>query len=205
MMIIYQLFLIRLMILIKPILTAPRADSTKLSPRDTFDSLPPLISEDDSGSWDLFYFSRTQDACLSSQTEFFISSTELDFCPGGGTKLPGGATPSPPANLELPDLLNVFGIGGEDEQSPDAVEKMTWEGEDLNSCRGRNPYRLHVCCSGELGYFDGVELYSIKDCVIRTYCTAAFFSRIGRTGLSWRIYLVGVCYSFSYAPLFHGT
>ena len=124
-MIIYQLFLIRLMILIKSILAAPRADSTKLSPRDTFDSSPPLISEDDSGSSDLFYSSRTQDACLSSQTELFISSTELGLCPGGGTKLPSDATPSPPANLELPDLLDVFGIGREDEQSPDAVDKMT--------------------------------------------------------------------------------
>ena len=170
------------MLLIKSILTVPLStDSSELSPRDIFGSSP-LINEDDSGSSDFFYSSSTQNACLSSQTELFISSNELDMCPGGGTKLPDEAMPLPPVNLGFPDLLDVFGIGGEDEQSPDAVNQMTWEGEDVNPCRGRNPYRLHVCCEGELGVFEGGQLNSIEDCVIRTYPVMAISTRFRSTG-----------------------
>lgn len=174
-----QLFSCHSIILIQSILATPLStDSSKLSPRDTFDSSPLLINEDDSGSSGFFYSSSAQNACLSSQTELFISSNELGVCPGGGTKLPDEATPLPPVNLDFPDLLNVFGIGGEDEQSPDAIDQMTWEGEDLNPCRGRNPYRLHVCCEGELGIFEGGRLNSIEDCVIRTYLIITLSTRL---------------------------
>lgn len=205
MLIICQLFSIHLILLIKSILTVPLStDSSKLSPRDTFGSSP-LINEDDSGSSDLFYSSSTQNACLSSQTELFISSNELGVCSGGGTKLPDEATPLPPVNLGFPDLFDVFGIGGEDEQSPDAVNRMIWEGEDVNPCRGRNPYRLHVCCEGELGIFEGSRLNSIEDCVIRTYLRVAISTRLRSTGFLLRVFLLGFCYSFSHAPLFLDT
>lgn len=150
------------------------------------------MNEDDSGPSDLFYSSGAQDACLSSQTELLISSNELGVCPGGGTQLPDEATPLPPVNLDIPDLFDVFGIGGEAEESPDAVNQMTWEGEDLNPCRGRNPYRLHVCCEGELGIFEGSRLHSIEDCVIRTYRIVALSSRMG--GGPWGLGCRGECF-----------
>lgn len=169
MLIIYQIYSIHLITLINFISAAPLiTDPTELLPREIFDSSPPLMTEDSESS-DFFYSSSTQRACLSSQTELFISSTEPDWCPGGGTKLPDEVTPLPSVKLDLPDVLDVFGIGGEDEQNPDAVNKGTWEGEDLNPCQGRSPYRLHVCCEGELGIFDGGRLSSIGDCVLRTY------------------------------------
>lgn len=206
MLIIYRLTSICLLIMIKFIFAVPTTrDQTKLSPREIFDPPPPFMSEDDSESPDTVYFSSTQDACLSSQTELFISSTQLGLCPGGGTKLPDEAAPLPPATLDLPDLLDVFGIEGEDEQSPDAANQMSWEDEDLNPCRGRNPYRLHVCCEGELGIFDGGQLYSIEDCVIRTYRIMAISTRFKGTRLLWRILLTGLWRSFCYAPMFHGT
>lgn len=188
----YQISSIWLMNLVKFIHAVPlTTDSTKLSPREMYYSSPSFIIEEDSGSPDLVYSSGTQDTCLSSQIEFLISSTELGLCPGAGTKQPEETTPLPPVNLDLPDLLDVFGIGGEDEQSPDAVNQVNWDNEDLNPCRGRNPYRLHVCCEGELGIFDGDRLYSIEDCVIRTYRTTALSIRFRRTGFMCRISLMG--------------
>lgn len=188
MLIIHQFPSMCMMIWTKSILAVPL--TTILSPRGIFDSFPPLITEDNSGSSDLVYSSSMQDACLSSQTELYISSTELGLCPGGGTTLPDKATPLPPANLELTDLLDVFGIGSEDEQSPDAVNQGSWDGEDLNPCRERNPYHLHFCCEGELRIFDGAQLYSIEDCVIRMYCMMTFFARFRRASLLWEYLLM---------------
>lgn len=168
------------------------SDSSKLSLRETFDLFPPSTNEDTTGPLDFSLLETTHDAAsLSSQTEPFALSAELGSCPAGGIERLDEATPLPPVNLELPDLLDVFGIGGEDEQSPDAINKGSfWDDENINPCRGRDPYRLHVCCEGELGTFDGAQMVSIDDCVIRMYCILVFFF----TGFKRTGFHCGFCY-----------
>lgn len=161
-----------LILFTNPILSVPLTtmDSPEFLLPETFSLVTPFIDDVDEANLRAldFSFAGTPDASLSTPMELLTLSPELGgSCPKRPEEAP------PPLKLEIPDLLNVFRIKGNDndnDKSLNAENSVNWDDEINDPCVVRAPYRLHVCCEGELGFFDGIQVYSIEDCVRRTYC-----------------------------------
>lgn len=139
-------------------------ESTILDRRDTFDLFSSPVGEETSQLYDLGFSDVSQDAFPSAQADLFALSA------GSGSCTIEETTPlSLPLVPGSPDLLDVFGIGGDNERESEVITgERFWDNMDPDPCRRRRPWNLHVCCNGRLGIFDGTQVDSIEECIIST-------------------------------------
>lgn len=145
--------------------TDPTEDTTDLFTLDN--SLLDDMPIEDS---DLFELSFSQDS-----DQFLMSSPELTAADGGSCtvgKKRDGASCSVPLTLEIPNVLDVFGIGdGSDDTGPDSrSDANTWDWSNIvNPCRLEAPYIIHLCCHGPLGPRYGLGWTGLDKCVPGAY------------------------------------
>ena len=127
--------------------TDPTEDTTDLFTLDS--SLMDDMPIEDS---DLFEpsFSQVPDQFLTSSAE--LTAANGESCIVG--KKRDGASCSVPLTLEIPNVLDVFGIeDGSDDTGPDAhSDANAWDWKNIvNPCLLEAPYIIHLCCHGPLG------------------------------------------------------
>lgn len=134
----------------------------------------PIIEED----LDLSEFGFSQQApdqffTLPSSAEEQLTTAAGESCPVG--KKRDGSSCAAPLTLEVPSVLDVFGIGdgidksGLDSSSDTDVNTWGWNNV-VDPCVPRTPYTIHLCCNGQLGPLSRFGEAFLNQCVTGAYC-----------------------------------
>ena len=134
-----------------------------------------LFSSSSSSSPSLFSTNNNNDGFDNNiddnNLDIFLSEAQFDsssnnYCPLGKRQNADGGVcdssiiPSPPIQLQFPDLNDLINIGSQEEEATPA--KTQTEGE--NPCALVPGYPQHACCNGPLGAWDKDEYFTVDDC-----------------------------------------